>query len=101
RIAGPLNAVMATRVGRAAARLGGITPDRELPRFASAAQLRAELDRAPDSVWSVDRNAPAAARASGPHGAASHGAGPTAGARTSAEVVLFLDSFTRGLRPAV
>ena len=101
RIAGPLNAVMATRVGRAAARLGGITPDRELPRFASAAQLRAELGRAPDSVWSVDRNAPAAARASAPHGVAPHGAGPTAGARTSAEVVLFLDSFTRGLRPAV
>lgn len=101
RIAGPLNAVMATRAGRAAARLGGIAADRELPRFASAAHLRAELDRAPDSVWTVDRNDPATARAPGPRGDGPHGAGPTAGARTSAEVVLFLDSFTRGLRPAV
>ncbi|WP_375546232.1 FAD-binding and (Fe-S)-binding domain-containing protein [Dietzia sp. NCCP-2495] len=84
RIAGPLNAVLSTRAGRAAAtRLGGIAAGRELPRFASAAALRAELDRTPDSVWSVD----------------TAGVGPST--RTSAEVVLFLDSFTRGLRPAV
>ena len=86
RIAGPLNAVMATRAGRAAARLGGIATDRDLPRFASTAQLRAELDRVPDSVWPLGPRGPGSA---------------TAGARTSAEVVLFLDSFTRGLRPAV
>nr|WP_231750474.1 MULTISPECIES: FAD-binding and (Fe-S)-binding domain-containing protein [unclassified Dietzia] len=82
RASGPLNAVLATRVGRAAARLGGLATDRTLPRFASAADLRGELDRVPDSVWTV--------RDQGPPGT-----------RTSAEVVLFLDSFTRGLRPAV
>lgn len=78
--AGPLNALMSTGVGRAAARLGGVASDRTLPRFASARQLRDELARVPDSVWTA------------PDGAAT---------RTSAEVVLFLDSFTRGLRPTV
>ena len=81
-LAGPLNAVLSTPLGRAAASLGGITPGRELPRFASAGQLRAELARVPDSVWHV-------------------GTGDRGSAHTSAEVVLFLDSFTRGLRPAV
>src|SRR5699024_1111665 len=41
----------------------------------------------PDSVWAVRRGAATPASA--------------AATRTSAEVVLFLDSFTRGLRPAV
>ncbi|EYT62398.1 FAD-linked oxidase [Dietzia sp. UCD-THP] len=82
RASGPLNAVLATRAGRAAARLGGLATDRTLPRFTSAAQLRGELARVPDSVWSVRDHGPP-------------------GTRTSAEVVLFLDSFTRGLRPAV
>ena len=81
KVAGPLNAVLGTPVGRAAARLGGIAPGRELPRFASAAELRAELARVPESVWSIGR-----ARAT---------------TNTSADVVLFLDSFTRGLRPSV
>lgn len=76
--AGPLNAALGTRAGRAAAGLGGLARDRTLPRFASARQLREELARVPASVWT--------ARETG---------------RTSAEVVLFLDSFTRGLRPAV
>src|SRR5699024_3024384 len=43
RAAGPLNALMATRAGRAAARLGGVSRSRTLPRFASARDLRAEL----------------------------------------------------------
>ncbi|MFL0579900.1 FAD-binding and (Fe-S)-binding domain-containing protein [Dietzia sp. 179-F 9C3 NHS] len=81
RAAGPLNAVLGTRLGRAAASLGGLARDRTLPRFASAAELRAELARSPASVWRVLETPP--------------------GGRTSAEVVLFLDSFTRGLRPAV
>lgn len=71
--AGPLNRLLATRVGRAGARLGGIGADRVLPEFASAAELRAELRRAPAGFDS--------------------GAPP--------EIVLFLDSFTRGLRPEV
>src|SRR5699024_7299107 len=78
RAAGPLNALMATRAGRAAARLGGVSQSRTLPRFASARDLRAELARVPGSVWRL--------REPGP---------------TSADVVLFLDSFTRGLRPTV
>ncbi len=78
RAAGPLNALMATRAGRAAARLGGVSRSRTLPRFASARDLRAELARVPGSVWRL--------REPGP---------------TSADVVLFLDSFTRGLRPTV
>ncbi|KXT58131.1 FAD-linked oxidase [Gordonia sp. QH-12] len=71
--AGPLNRLLASRAGRAGARLGGLAQGRVLPQFASAARLRAELGRAPDSV----------------------------GAPGPAEVVLFLDSFTRGLRPEV
>jgi Fe-S oxidoreductase len=80
RAAGPINALLGTRAGRAAARMGGLSTERTLPRFASARQLRDELARVPDSVWTVREPEPG---------------------RTSAEVVLFLDSFTRGLRPAV
>ena len=80
RAAGPLNAALGTRAGRAAARLGGITAERALPRFTSARALRDELARVPAGVWTVREPPPG---------------------RTSAEVVLFLDSFTRGLRPAV
>ncbi|WP_051198868.1 FAD-binding and (Fe-S)-binding domain-containing protein [Gordonia shandongensis] len=69
--AGPLNRLLGTRAGRTAARLGGLADDRVLPQFASAARLRAELRRAPASV----------------------------GGPAPAEIVLFLDSFTRGLRP--
>ncbi|ALG86094.1 FAD-binding and (Fe-S)-binding domain-containing protein [Gordonia phthalatica] len=72
-LAGPLNAVLRTRAGRAGARLGGIGVDRVLPEFASAAALQEQLRHAPASI-----NAPA-----------------------PPEIVLFLDSFTRGLRPEV
>ncbi|PTM86070.1 FAD-binding and (Fe-S)-binding domain-containing protein [Dietzia psychralcaliphila] len=82
RAARPLNAVLGTRAGRAAARLGGLATDRTLPRFTSASELRRELSRVPDSVWTI------------------RGQGHPEG-RTSAEIVLFLDSFTRGLRPTV
>ena len=80
RAAGPLNALLGTRAGRAAARMGGLSTERTMPRFASARELHEELDRVPQSVWTVREPEPG---------------------RTSAEVVLFLDSFTRGLRPAV
>lgn len=76
-VAGSVNRVVATRAGRAVARLGGLADDRVLPEFASASALRAQLDRVPDTV-SVD-----------------------ARRNQRAEVVLFLDSFTRGLRPEV
>ena len=72
-LARPLNALLGTRAGRAGARLGGLGADRVLPEFASAAALREQLRRAPASI---DSPAPP-------------------------EIVLFLDSFTRGLRPEV
>ncbi|WP_413464388.1 FAD-binding and (Fe-S)-binding domain-containing protein [Dietzia sp. PP-33] len=80
RAAGPINALLGTRAGRVAARLGGLATERTMPRFTSARELREELARVPDSVWTVREPEPG---------------------RTSAEIVLFLDSFTRGLRPAV
>lgn len=92
RAAGPLNALLASPAGPVAARLGGITSERDLPRFASARELRVELARVPDSVWTVRSNG------GGGGGGASDGR-PVS--RTSAEIVLFLDSFTRGLRPRV
>ncbi|EGD53662.1 FAD-binding and (Fe-S)-binding domain-containing protein [Gordonia neofelifaecis] len=72
-LAAPLNRLAATRFGVAGARLAGLADGRVLPEFASAAQLRAQLRRVPSSV----------------------------GSSKPAEVVLFLDSFTRGLRPEV
>ena len=92
-VAGPLNAVLSTPAGRAAARLGGITGERALPRFASARRLREELTRVPESVWHVRDRRPGPRTGAGP--------GPADAPRTSAEIVLFLDSFTRGLRPRV
>lgn len=83
RVAGLLNSVLRTRLGAAATRLGGIAPGRTLPEFGSARALREELARTPASVWSADRR------------------GDRAGREDSTEVVLFLDSFTRGLRPEV
>ncbi|WP_347956705.1 FAD-binding and (Fe-S)-binding domain-containing protein [Gordonia aichiensis] len=72
-LARPLNALLGARAGRVGARWGGIGADRVLPEFASAGALRAQLRRTPPSV----------------------------GAPTPPEIVLFLDSFTRGLRPEV
>lgn len=101
RAAGPLNALLATPLGRAGARLGGITGERALPRFASARQLRDELARVPASVWHVRDLARRSGKGSAAGTGAVAGSGGRAVARTSAEVVLFLDSFTRGLRPHV
>ncbi len=65
RVAPLLNRMLTPRSGALAARLGGLTTERSLPRFASRKQLRAELS---DSVPGGD-------------------------------VVLFVDSFTKGFRP--
>lgn len=99
RVAGPLNALLTSPAGRAAATLGGISPGRDLPRFASTAQLRAELERVPSSVWAVPRSLPRTSRL--PSTGTGTGSADPAVSPTSADVVLFLDSFTRGLRPAV
>ncbi|WP_143965565.1 FAD-binding and (Fe-S)-binding domain-containing protein [Gordonia zhaorongruii] len=76
-VAGLLNRVVATRAGRVGARLGGLAQDRVLPEFASASALRSELRRVPENV-------DLSGRSTGP-----------------VDAVLFLDSFTRGLRPEV
>ncbi|TFD58193.1 FAD-binding and (Fe-S)-binding domain-containing protein [Cryobacterium sp. Hh38] len=67
-----LNLVLATPLRRVVAVLGGLTTKRALPKFASAAQLRRELVPAD------------AARPAG-----------------TADIVLVIDSFTKGFRPEV
>lgn len=81
RLAGPLNRLAATRAGALAARAGGLARDRTLPEFGSAAQLRDQLAHTPAHVYRVGRRSPSRAQAP--------------------QAVLFLDSFTRGLRPSV
>lgn len=67
RIAPLLNRALTPRTGRLAARLGGLTTERSLPRFASRRELRAQ----------------------------------SAGSTPGGDVVLFVDSFTKGFRPEV
>ena len=83
-VAGLLNKVLATRLGQLGARAGGLGKNRTLPEFARASDVRAEMGRVPGSVWHTKspEKAPAVLR-------------------DSTEVVLFIDSFTRGLRPQV
>ena len=120
RIAPLVNAVLTTPLGKVAARLGGLTTERSLPRFAPAGAWRKEVAaaglRVPAEVQSRSaaegpNGAPAGAAAAslapgaaGIHGAAgtsaSGGAGTGAAGR-EAGVVLFVDTFTRGFRPEV
>ncbi|MGA9869918.1 MAG: FAD-binding and (Fe-S)-binding domain-containing protein [Rhodococcus sp. (in: high G+C Gram-positive bacteria)] len=65
RIAPVLNALLTPKTGVVAAKLGGLTTRRILPRFASRRELRTQL----------------------------------AGSVVGGDVVLFVDSFTRGFRP--
>lgn len=88
-LARPLNALLGTRAGRAAARISGLSTARRLPRFASRSALRDQLERVPATVMGVR----------GGHGGGRHQAGWQQ--VEDPEVVLFLDSFTRGLRPEV
>ncbi|MEV0404892.1 FAD-binding and (Fe-S)-binding domain-containing protein [Actinoallomurus sp. NPDC050550] len=57
-VAGPVNAALSGPAGRLAARLGGVTTERALPRFASRRALRAALDGRPsgraEAVLMVD-----------------------------------------------
>ena len=71
RHAAPLvNRVLSSPLGKVVARMGGLTTQRTLPRFASGSELRAQL------------------------------AGNSSTGRP-AEVMLVIDSFTKGFRPAV
>ena len=74
RMAPLVNAVMATPLGTVAARLGGLTTRRAFPKFAGANDWRRSIGA---------------------------GVQATDGSRPLADVVLFVDTFTRGFRPEV
>ncbi|WGW14133.1 FAD-binding and (Fe-S)-binding domain-containing protein [Saxibacter everestensis] len=74
RVAPLVNAVMATPLGAIGAKLGGLTTKRPLPKFASRRAVDQELLRARDAV---------------------------PGKSGVADVVLLVDTFTRGFRPRV
>ena len=86
---------------RFGARIAGVSTTRAVPRFASRGELAAPLRSAPESV----RFLGAAARLVGQGGRRGRGGGSGAvrapGAVSAPEVVLFLDSFTRGIRANV
>ncbi|QIZ36519.1 FAD-binding and (Fe-S)-binding domain-containing protein [Saccharopolyspora sp. ASAGF58] len=65
-----VNAVLATPLRKVIAKIGGLATERALPRFASRAMLRKELEGFDSAV-------------------------------SPADVVLFVDSFTKGFRPEV
>nr|WP_296772376.1 FAD-binding and (Fe-S)-binding domain-containing protein [Rhodococcus sp. (in: high G+C Gram-positive bacteria)] len=67
RIAPLLNAALTPATGKLAAKLGGLTTKRSLPRFASRKELRSQV----------------------------------ASSVTGGDVVLFVDSFTKGFRPEI
>jgi FAD/FMN-containing dehydrogenase/Fe-S oxidoreductase len=74
RVSPLVNAVLASPLGKLVARAGGLTTERALPRFSSRRRLRKEL--------------------------ADFGGGLPGGAGGT-DVVLFVDSFTKGFRPEV
>jgi FAD/FMN-containing dehydrogenase/Fe-S oxidoreductase len=77
RIAPIVNAVLATPLGKVIAALGGLTTERSLPRFAGAGEWRKQV------------------------AAGSSPAGKTDGKQPESDVVLFVDTFTKGFRPEV
>ncbi|WP_051147230.1 FAD-binding and (Fe-S)-binding domain-containing protein [Glaciibacter superstes] len=81
RIAPLVNLVLASPLGKVVAVLGGLTTRRTLPRFASATQLRRALGTGAAPVMS--------------------GANTEAGAANAPDIVLVIDSFTKGFRPEV
>ena len=89
RIAPLVNAVLATPLGGLAARLGGLTPHRALPRFARSGQWRREVD---DAARSVPRSGSVVRARTGTRAPDASG---------EQDVVLFVDTFTRGFRPEV
>lgn len=93
-VAGPLNRLLSGPARRVAARLAGLAPGRELPRFASRRALAAEVAAMPAQVVMVPDT---------PRGGRQHveGAPIEETGVVAPEVVLFLDSFTKGLRPQV
>jgi len=89
RMAPVVNAVLATPLGKAVAALGGLTTRRSLPRFAGAGDWRRQVEAG-----------------SGPGGKAglagkSGVARNSHGQRPDGDVVLFVDTFTKGFRPEV
>ncbi|GAB3271744.1 FAD-binding and (Fe-S)-binding domain-containing protein [Arthrobacter pigmenti] len=91
RMAPLVNLLLATPLRQLAVRLGGVTPHRALPKFTTAAALRRAL-----GTGKVHRNAEGTDNTGS--AAALRDAG--GGSKTS-DVVLFIDTFTRGFRPEV
>ncbi|APX04311.1 FAD-binding and (Fe-S)-binding domain-containing protein [Arthrobacter sp. QXT-31] len=89
RMAPVVNAVLASPLGKAIAALGGLTTQRSLPRFAAAGDWRKQVE--------------AGAGRRGRTGAAGKAelAGKREGRRSDGDVVLFVDTFTKGFRPEV
>jgi FAD/FMN-containing dehydrogenase/Fe-S oxidoreductase len=77
-----VNLVLGSPLGTLVARLGGVTTHRRLPRFHSASAWKKTLSPADTSA--ADTNA-----------------ANTTAANNAADVVLFVDTFTRGFRPDV
>jgi FAD/FMN-containing dehydrogenase/Fe-S oxidoreductase len=89
RMAPVVNAVLATPLGKAVAALGGLTTKRSLPRFAAAGDWRRQVHAEPGQR--------------GKSGLIGNTGlvGNTAGNRPDGDVVLFVDTFTKGFRPEV
>lgn len=106
RVAPLVNAVLATPLGKLAAKLGGLTTERSLPRFAGAGEWRAGVAAA---GVEMPRRAGGRARSRagwqadvGAGRPADAGAAPGQTTPNLADgVVLFVDTFTRGFRPEV
>ena len=92
RMAPVVNAVLASPLGKAIAALGGLTTQRSLPRFAGAGDWRRHV-AAGAGQGSVARNAGLVRKAGL--------AGTGEGERSDGDVVLFVDTFTKGFRPEV
>lgn len=94
RIAPLVNAILATPLRGLAARLGGLTPHRALPRFARSGQWRRAVDDTarPALRTGVLSQRPGVLAPAGAH---------VADAPGGQDVVLFVDTFTRGFRPEV
>ncbi|KPN19382.1 FAD-binding and (Fe-S)-binding domain-containing protein [Arthrobacter sp. Edens01] len=101
RIAPLVNAVLATPFGKVAARLGGLTTERSLPRFAPAGAWRKEVAAASSAAGTPGAPGGPGGTGNEVRGAEASGAAVTGVAGRNAGVVLFVDTFTRGFRPEV
>ncbi|MGP9616712.1 FAD-binding and (Fe-S)-binding domain-containing protein [Arthrobacter sp. AOP36-A1-22] len=101
RVAPLVNAVMGSPLGKLVSAAGGLTTKRALPRFASGAAWRREVDAALAAGPRRRIGPPRTLSGSGSPGSRV-AAGNDAGAgQGTAGAVLFVDTFSRGFRPEV